>query len=197
MPVTTFHSLASRFCLLLVPAALAAGCKKEETVEPGLPDATQSGLNRAGCRVDGKNWVAYNAGLFSGPATSASWLKQNLSGRFALSILLSKNDDYNEVHSQTSISLYVPDIRSAGTFELNQSAAPSQANSNPAYGSFIFGKPAPDEVYLTSPQSTGRITVTRLDTVAHVVAGTFEFTAERRNSSPVRVTEGRFDLTYQ
>lgn len=177
----------------MLPAVVGVGCMKEESVEPKLPAATEAGLNTAGCRVDGNIWEAYNADMFAGSATSARWYK-TLGGRKALSILLNRNDDQNEILSKTGISLYVPDIRSTGTFELNQPARPALANSNPAYASFSYSKPAPDEVYLTGPQATGRLIITRFDTVTHVVAGTFEFTAERMNSSPVRVTEGRFDL---
>lgn len=196
MLAPSFNSLASRLCVLLLPAAIAAGCKKEELVDPKLPDATESGLNTAGCKVDGKNWTAYQASIFAPPATSALWRKV-IEGRFALSITMDKNDDYNEVHSKTSISLYVPDIRSTGTFELNQRANPSLANTNPAYASFSFNKPAPPQLHLTGPSAPGKLIVTRFDTVARVVAGTFEFSAvERSNTATVQVTEGRFDLKF-
>lgn len=188
---------AARIWMTLLPAALLMGCKKESP-EPTLPAATQTGQNTAGCRVDGKTWIAFQSDPFAGPAKRASWLKLEQSGRFALSILLNKSDDYNEVHSQTSISLYVPDLRQPGTVVFNQVADPSLFNSNPAYGRFIFGNPSPGRVYLTGPAATGVLVITRFDTVARVVAGTYEFQALAQTGgvAPVRVTEGRFDLTF-
>ena len=41
----------------------------------------------------------------------------------------------------------------------------------------------------------GRLVVSRLDTVARIVSGTFEFTA-RRGANMVQVREGRFDSTF-
>lgn len=192
-----FISFVSRFCLLLFPAFVAVGCMKEKYVEPTLPAATQSGLKTAGCQVDGRNWTPYNAGIFSDPALSASWRKQNNTGKFALRILFSRNDDENNTYSQTGISFYVPDVRSTGTFELNQSADPTLSATNPAYATFEFTAPVPDQVYLTGPTATGKLIVTRFDTVTKIVAGTFAYTAmERANTPPVRVSEGRFDLKF-
>jgi hypothetical protein len=48
--------------------------------------------------------------------------------------------------------------------------------------------------------ATGQLTVTHLDSVAKIISGTFEFTAQKvRGEGPetVRLTEGRFDLQYQ
>ena len=41
----------------------------------------------------------------------------------------------------------------------------------------------------------GRLVVSRLDTVARIVSGTFEFTV-RRGANIVQVREGRFDSTF-
>ncbi|UOQ52052.1 DUF6252 family protein [Hymenobacter cellulosivorans] len=91
----------------------------------------------------------------------------------------------------------MPDLRSASTFVLDQPANPQLASSNPAYGSFTFAKPSPEQVLLTGPSATGQLVITRFDSVARVVAGTFEFTAhEASGGATVRVTEGRFDCTF-
>ncbi|MBO0360714.1 hypothetical protein J0X19_22325 [Hymenobacter sp. BT186] len=90
----------------------------------------------------------------------------------------------------------MPDIRSTGTFELNQTINPALSNPDPAYASFSFNRPRPTQLYRTGPTATGRLIVTRFDTVARIVAGTFEFTAERANAPTVRISEGRFDLKF-
>ena len=95
-----------------------------------------------------------------------------------------------------------------GTFVFDRPATPYIGLNPTAYAGFTYGRPSPDQEYLTGPQHTGRLVVTRLDTVAHVVSGTFEFTAVEvsggltGNGTPVpggktvRVTEGRFDCKF-
>ncbi len=50
--------------------------------------------------------------------------------------------------------------------------------------------------YVTTNVYTGRVNVTKADTLTGLVAGTFEFTAVNRRdpSKTLRVTEGRFDV---
>ena len=50
--------------------------------------------------------------------------------------------------------------------------------------------------YPTGPgPASGQLVITRFDTVARVVAGTFEFTGQR-GAELIKVTQGRFDVTY-
>ena len=47
---------------------------------------------------------------------------------------------------------------------------------------------------MTNDQFTGSVTITRADSVAQVVSGTFEFTAVNAQTGETRkVTKGRFD----
>jgi len=52
--------------------------------------------------------------------------------------------------------------------------------------------------YMTNSQNTGSITITHIDTVRHIIAGTFGFRAEKTDGSgeTVEVTNGRFDVKY-
>jgi hypothetical protein len=43
---------------------------------------------------------------------------------------------------------------------------------------------------------SGKLTVTKLDTVNHIVSGRFYFTAKDSLGSKVEVTDGRFDAKY-
>ncbi|TGE14583.1 hypothetical protein [Hymenobacter elongatus] len=188
-----------RFSCLLCAALLGLShCKKKEvTPDDQLPSATQTGQNTAGCRVDGIPWAARVEGLFGPKPISAQWLKSFTTGKKQLSLLFAKETDDSHVHAQTRLYFFVPDLRSAGTFVLDQPANPQLASSNPAYGKFTFGKPAPDQVLLTGPQATGRLVITRFDSARRVVAGTFEFTArEAAGTATVQVSEGRFDCQF-
>lgn len=43
----------------------------------------------------------------------------------------------------------------------------------------------------------GSVTLTRIDTVAKIAAGTFQFTGVNRNGQTVSVTEGRFNVSLK
>ena len=104
--------------------------------------------------------------------------------------------------------LYLPDITRPGTFAFDQRANPEVVNGPVAYAAFTFYKPSPDQELLTGSAHPGRLVVTRLDTLARVVSGTFEFTPAEVTSGltangtsipggkTVRVTEGRFDCKF-
>ena len=53
--------------------------------------------------------------------------------------------------------------------------------------------------WITTPQYTGSVVVTRFDTVNHIISGTFAFSAASIDNSadPIQVTDGRFDVTIQ
>jgi len=200
--------------LPLLSALLGLTQCQAPAIEPldKMPEATQRGAGTAGCRVDGQLWVArYDGtiGVPSSPAASARWAKAG-NGTHPLRLLFAKEtyEDRDAVQNQTRVKLYVPDILRPGTFVFDRPATPYIGLNPTAYAGFTYGRPSPDQEYLTGPQHTGRLVVTRLDTVARVVSGTFEFTAVEvsggltGNGTPVpsgktvRVTEGRFDCKF-
>ena len=178
--------------------------------EDKLPAATQTGANTAGCIVDGLTWVPRREGFLFGGNYSpidVQWGKVR-GGRHPLALVLIKNiDDVTQVHGETSLHLYLPDITQPGTFVLDQPANPSVVNGPTAYADFHFNR-SPTKQLRTGPGAPGRLVVTRLDTVARVVSGTFEFTPAEvtsgltGNGTPVpggktaRITEGRFDCKF-
>ncbi|MDQ2769109.1 MAG: DUF6252 family protein [Bacteroidota bacterium] len=173
----------------------------EYPVQP-MPDATQTGANTAGCVVNGLPWVASSnipkIGPGTLPAVTASWDNFSVGRPNDLSLRFDKYiEDEAQVHNRTSIELELPGITRPGTFVLDQAATPRQGNRNPAYAVFTFHKPNPNQELLTGPGSPGRVVVTRFDTLARVVSGTFEFTARQATgAAAVRVTDGRFDCKF-
>lgn len=173
-------------------------------VQP-MPDATQTGANTAGCVVDGLPWVAnlYDTTIgvpVIGPVT-ASW--DNVSvHRPSLSLCFLKNiADEAQVHNNTKVELEVPGVTRPGTFVLDQQPPRTSGGGPIGYASFTFYKRNPNQPLLTGPGSPGRMVVTRFDTLARVVSGTFEFTARAATGAAtgpamVRVTEGRFDCKF-
>lgn len=188
-----------RFFISALFLLALAGCASKETPLPAaqLPAATQSGQNTAGCRVDGQVWLPAGGGLFA-PRPVSVTLQRSVTG-LQLSVLLDRDPltDDGQPFARTSIRLYVPNVTGPGVIALDQYADPRLTTSNPAYGAFTYTAPSPDQQLLTGSGATGQLVITRLDTVARVVAGSFRFRArELAGPATVDVTEGRFDLTY-
>lgn len=187
------HSLpaAALFTLL----ALGACKKKEVQPELQLPAASQSGANTAGAKIDGKVWVTETT-LFVGSATTASYQREGSRRTLRLNfsrVPASESAPFNE----TSFRFIVGDVRTTGRIDLNQVAQPTYPSLTPPFASFKYSKPFPGREFLTGPDATGHLTITRLDTVARIVAGTFEFQARETNGTgTVTVTDGRFDVKF-
>lgn len=179
-------------------ALVLSACKKEEVVDPTttLPEATQTGQNTAGAKVNGTVWRSVQDAMWAGPAISAHYLK-NVTG-YSLSLYFERfavggNPPYNE----TNITLYVPNVRTLGTVVLDQTADPRLTTANPAYATFSYQKTTPSQLLITGPAYPGTLTVTRLDTVARIISGTYEFQAkEKGGPATISVTDGRFDVKY-
>ena len=169
--------------------------------EDKMPAATQTGANTAGCRVDGLPWVARTNGqAMSGAplsAVRATWGMVRPPAHH-LSLSFDKQIDHNsDVHSRTYLRLELPGITRPGAVVLDQKYDGLVINGPIAYAAFTYYQTPPDQEMRTGPATPGRVVVTRLDTVARVVSGTFEFTARNPSGgATVRVTEGRFDCKF-
>jgi hypothetical protein len=175
--------------LTLLALLLFTACKKEEI--DALPEATQNGSGGAGFLLDGQAWLPEASKLFgSGPAVSATW-RRTVAGR-TLRVGFSRDSD------ETSAGVFIPDIQRAGTYQLNQTANIILGEQNPAYGGLMMFKSlAVPRIFLTGSDAIGTVTVTRFDTVAHIVSGTFDMTVEEETSLEThRLTQGRFDLRF-
>ena len=90
-PVSTLSAMPLRPFVLLLTALLGlTQCMREgPDPEDRLPDATQTGQNTAGCRVDGLPWRAVQTSMFAGKPVRANWGPNFLGGR-QLSLYLGK-----------------------------------------------------------------------------------------------------------
>ncbi|RFP63485.1 hypothetical protein D0N36_19050 [Hymenobacter lapidiphilus] len=191
--------------LLLAGSLLLAlpGCLFNSDDSPPkeqLPPATQQGLNEGGCRIDGTVWKP--AQVLFGPKKlyiSVDRRTDNTPGyRFSLSLV--RRADASYPNAISDVDLYVPNLRGVGSIALNQSFTPGSGGPYPAHASFdIYTDPSNSTthtVYYTGPSAPGQLTITRFDTVARVVSGTFEFVGRAATGQQVSATEGRFDVGY-
>ena len=162
-------------------------CKKK--VEE-LPPATQTGAHTFGAKLDGNFWVPAGFGPF--PA-----------GNMLESRLMPNNDLYINARNfasspnETEFELFLKGVTGPGTYLLNATTGyPTAAVS---YGYYIKRNITPQNEWITSAQYAGSVTITKIDTVAWFVSGTFQFAAININNTPqpISVTEGRFDVRMQ
>ena len=155
---------------------IANSCKPKEA---DLPAPTIEGLNTFGCKINGKVWIANGIRNDQGPAAKAIEVefKQLSASTFYLFI-------HTNASTKDRVQLSIP---------------------NAVIGTNIL-EYRPDEpfavyydnqfrLFTTSALNSGKVVITRLDTVKRIVSGTFEFEGQYIVSKEiVRVTEGRFDI---
>ncbi len=156
-------------------------CRKDKD---GLPKATEEGKNTFGCEVDGAIFIPKD--VVTVPITPG--LSSYYDERKKLFHLFA-TEPRNEDGFKRNIFLEIQDLRQGmnAIDEKNKALV-------------VFSKRyQQDQYFKTNVTTGGTLTITRLDTVANIISGTFSFKAvPRLNPGPnIHVTDGRFDITYQ
>ncbi|MDQ2770011.1 MAG: DUF6252 family protein [Bacteroidota bacterium] len=156
--------------LSLAAVLFTAACKKDGP-EAGLPAATQEGKNTFGCLVDGQLFVPLPpAGI-------------NSSHREPLEASLYRTDILVSGRGNGYVDFALRNAFRPGTYNLGETYTGSSGRYEISAGA-----------YYTNTVYTGTVTLTRIDTVAKIAAGTFQFTALNRSGKTVTVTNGCFDV---
>ncbi len=156
----------------------ADSCEKDE--EPQLPPITQTGAGKFGCLVNGEIWVAKNR-PFGSPigASNNQWEDKRW-------VIDAVGDDYTVVIGICKDSVLKGKSKLIGSFE--------ESCSN----SMIYSKdyPANTASFQTSNKDTGKIFITRYDTIERIISGTFYFDAVNSSGEKIEVRDGRFDVKF-
>lgn len=171
----------SLLCLFI----LIISCKKDEL--EALPDATQSGANTLGAIVNGKAWVANGGPGFNAPdPVEAGYLGARPHDETRNNIII---EAYRK--DKTGFQFYLRDVSKPGEYPLTSTTVLfGDLQRQPQnYGAYYV----PGKLYMTNSSYTGKVIITRADTVSGVVSGTFAFKAVHGLDS-VMVSYGRFDL---
>jgi len=162
-------------------AALAilsfAACNK--TVQE-LPPATQTGANTFGASVDGNFWIPKSFG----PIVGNDILQVRI---IAGQDFYINARNYAASPTETEFEIFLQGVTAPGTYQL---AAPGN------YAYYVKRKLTPIDEWKTTATYTGTVTITKVDLVERILAGTFQFTAANIDdaSRQLTVTEGRFDI---
>jgi hypothetical protein len=158
------------------------GCDKG----PDLTPITQEGKNTFSCKVNGKVWVPDATGsiFVTVKPINGGFLRNLISNSLNIEIItFKKNGDQMEVYLKSPI---------VGIHNIESSTKRRGEAFNPEnYGWFHSSE---NKNYMTSNIQTGRVTLTKADTISGVISGTFDFVAATSSGEIVKVSEGRFDI---
>ena len=175
--------------IFLSSLLILTGCKKSVDA---LPEATQTGANIFGLKLNGEFWIPQS---FAG--INAPILKAQLTGSNINDLIITAQNFALEP-KESEFQLYIKNITGPGAYQLNQNTD-IYSNASASYAYYVKRKINPLNEWITSSQYTGTVTLAKWDPVNGIVSGTFEFTAGSMDNStePITVTEGRFDVKLQ
>jgi len=165
-----------------------SSCKKSIN---DLPEATQTGANTFGLKLNGNYWIPQHFGV----TNTGTILEARFTGTGDF-VLNARN--FASEPKESEFEIYIKNMNATGTYQLNQNTDvyPNQSGS---YAYYVKREINPLNEWITSTKYAGTVTITHRDTINHIVSGTFEFTAGSIDSSasPITVTDGRFDVKTQ
>lgn len=180
---------------ILPIALLFVACKDDEpveTVEPDvMPAATTVGANTFGCNVDGKLWVAKNADTDSAEVVVDGTYDKG-TGDFYLTAVrqdLSHNN-FERIKIYGSGIFQTPDLPLTYIMTVEHNKVYGYLDFNPAAGGCGH--------YYHNPSAPGALTITKVDTIAQIVSGSFQMDLINNDCDPsgISITDGVFDLNY-
>ena len=174
----------------LAALLLLAACKKENPDPDGLVPATQEGKNTGDFLLNGQPWGPHKSVTGTGKPVGANWYGR----RIGVELFFYK---YQTATDDSGLNFFFP-VNSLGSIQLadvvNPNILPCLGRK---FGIYTVYHPSPKRQFLTGPNSNGKINITRFDTVARVISGTFEAKLREYNGSDTLViTKGRFDCTF-
>jgi hypothetical protein len=179
-------SLGNPIVMLMFVAGLFS-CSKEVSE---LPAPTETGANTFGAMVEGSFFVPQSFG----PIPGSSILEAHYAPGRDLYI---NARNFAASPNEKEFELFIKNVTTPGTYQLNGNAAKNSTVAS--YGYYVKRNLTPQNEWITTPNYTGSVTFTRVDTINKIVSGTFQFSAINLYNAPqpLTVTEGRFDIKVQ
>jgi hypothetical protein len=155
-------------------------CSNENQIQ--LPPATEEGKDILGCFVNGNVFIA-QGGFIGGVedlGMSISEESFNLAGT-------AYGDDTN-VDGNLYIYVINQDVRN----KIDQEITLNNKSTEVGYFIDSSGK----EYYTGADKFTGKLKISKLDTIKEIVSGTFWFDAVSNDGDIVEIRDGRFDILF-
>ena len=171
--------------LFLLLFLLLSECKKNEL--DALPPLTQEGKNTFGCLINGKAYVPEGGGGFS-QIKAVDGGYQGIRWKDIKHCIWVRT--YNKDGS--GMDLWIRNVEQKGDYELNFDTGVSPTVILPYNYGYYFTSSID---YITTSQYSGKVHVTKADTITGIIAGTFEFICySPAIKEKISVTNGRFDI---
>ncbi|SKC11913.1 hypothetical protein SAMN05660477_03141 [Soonwooa buanensis] len=157
-----------------------------------LPPITQTGANTAGCLVNGKILLPRGQKIQNGPVLASFY--QYLNGGYHFGLAIDDNKDSN----LPSIILGSDMVN----FDEGKSYLLSENLNNNSlinsFGTYVIADLNTNNLIKFSTTKTyiGELRITHLDTLKHIISGTFWFDAVDAKGNKAEIREGRFDVNY-
>lgn len=179
---------------LLIIISFCFSCKKDETeIKFGLPEKTQTGQNTIGFKVNGQVWVKYGKHctfLMGGCRENPSiiYRPSNNGDIIFYSDRILKKD--GKIHTDDTFGFYkYKDFATSTTHNIKYIKNYSDVYLSDEISGKSYG--------CIPSRETMHFTISRLDTVAKVLAGEFSGVLFNRASlkDSIIISDGRFDLS--
>jgi hypothetical protein len=163
--------------------------------EPSLPPETQEGRNTFGCLINGKVWIPDFGGagdIYNTPLTTAKYdpFRQGLFEIAAKKIEGDKTYRMSIGILATPISGKTYEFIRADSFQIGDfNMGYSYSKNTITYNGCRY-------VTTALTYFKGKTKITKFDLQRRIAAGTFECTLKTKNCDTVKITQGRFDMTF-
>lgn len=166
---------------LIIISLIVVSCKKNNSTG-GLPSATQSGANTLGFLLNGQLWIPQGQRVTAN--LSIDYDKGYKNGIFSIVA-------YNFI--PTNSEQFIIGLTDSLNFQ--QFPKTFSLGTNTLF-SISYNTPCDYFNQLPDVTSSGTMTVTKLDTLKRIISGTFDATLYKVGCDTIRITEGRFDMSF-
>lgn len=171
--------------VFLLPFLFSASCKKGVTPTPisvaeELPLATQDGKNTFGCLINGNVWVPYKTDF---SRKLEVWYDPSYHLGTLRIIAERRKKDIDQ-----SITIACDTLNKPGTYQIGK--RPGRIYFDDLIKGCVYSD------FDSSVQTSGILTVTKLDISNRIMSGTFEFIIFKSGCDTIKATQGRFDIKF-
>ena len=177
--------------LVIISGITNSSCKKTDSEEP-LPPYTEIGANTFSFRVQGKEYDVHVSWSFPRISVFYNYIDTVFHKNYLFEI------EGNRVFSDDNkhIIINVQSLTQIGDYKLSI----YNGGGNGDFATYADDGPA-QSIFGTDSIHTGNLTITKLDTINHIIAGKFEFkpiqSCVYRICNSVITVDGQFDIKYK
>ncbi len=173
-------------------------CKQEEVIQNEfipkpdtlMPNYTDTGANVLAFRINGRMVISEDR-IQRTRSIASGYIVNSEDGSPFFFI----EGGYNAYGRNEEISLVLDYVSDTGIYIVKESTI---INNN--QGQYRVGRSSSDRLYYTTRDNyPGTVHIKKIDTINHIIAGTFEFKAQLflLGDDVVTITDGRFDVYYK